>query len=107
MTIRYASTSIDVIMTNKNRSFKNSYTVSAGISDYHSMVLTTMRANYERLKPIKIKYCSYKNFDEDKFIQDPQKLPFINCKQIENKDAAYDLFKNMFKTRRSACTVKN
>ena len=31
-------------------------------------------------------------------IQDFQKLPFINCKRIENKDAAFDLFKNMFKT---------
>ena len=57
-----------------------------------------MRANYERLKSIKIQYRSYKNFEEDKFIQDLQKLPFMNCKQIENKDAAYDLFKNMFKT---------
>ena len=60
-TIRYASTSIDVIMTNKKRSFKNSCTVATGISDYHSMVLTMMRANYERLKPIKIQYRSYKN----------------------------------------------
>ena len=97
-TIRYASTSIDVIMSNKKRSFKNCCTVAAGISDYHSMVLTTMRANYERLKPIKIQYRSYKNFDEDKFIQDLQKLTFINCKLTENKDAAYNLFKNMFKT---------
>ena len=27
-----------------------------------------------------------------------KKLPFINCQQIENKDAAYDLFESMFKT---------
>ena len=97
-TIRYASTSIDDMMTNKKCSFKNSCTVATGISDYHSMVLTTMRANYERLKPIKVQYRSYKNVDEEKFIQDLQKLPFINCKQSENKDAVYDLFKNMFKT---------
>ena len=37
-------------------------------------------------------------FDEAKFIQSLQKLPFIDCKQIENKNAAYDLFKSMFKT---------
>ena len=98
MTLSYASTSIDVIMTNKKRSFKNSCTVATGISDYHSMVLTIMRANYERLKPMKIQYRLYKNFDEDKFIQDLQKLPFTNCKQIENKDAAYDLFKSMLKS---------
>ena len=97
-TIRYPSTSIDVIMTNKKRNFKNSCTVATGISDYHSVVLSMMRANYERLKPMKIQYCLYKNFDEDKFMKDLQKLPFINCKQIENKDAAYDLFKNLFKT---------
>ena len=57
-------------MTNKERSFKSSCTVATGVSDYHSIVLTTMRANYERLKPIKIQYRSYKNFAEDKFIQD-------------------------------------
>ena len=100
-TIRYASTSIDVVMTNKKRSLKNSCTVATGISDYHLMVLTVMRANYERFKPMKIQYRSYKNFDEDKFIQDLQKLPFINCKQTENKDAAYDLFKSMFKAWRN------
>ena len=96
--IRYAFTSIDVIMTNKKRSFKNSCIVATGISDYHSMVLTTMRANFERLKPLKIQYRSHKNFDENKFLQDLQKLPFLNCKQIENKDATYDLFKSLFKT---------
>ena len=50
-----------------------------------------MRANYERLNPMKIQYRSHKNFDEDKFIQDLQKLPFFNCKQIENKDVVYYL----------------
>ena len=53
-------------MTNKKRSFKNSCTVATAISDYHSVVLTTMRANYERLKSMKIQYRSYKNFDEEK-----------------------------------------
>ena len=34
-TIRYASTSIDVILTSKKRSYENSCAVAAGISDYH------------------------------------------------------------------------
>ena len=34
-TIRYTSRCIDVIMTNKKRSFKNSCTVATGINDYH------------------------------------------------------------------------
>ena len=55
VTVGHAS-SIDVILTNKKRSFKNSGTVATGVSDFHKMVLTTMRAYYERLKPNKIQY---------------------------------------------------
>ena len=53
-----SSSLIDVILTNRKRSFKNSSTVATGVSDFHKMVLTTMRANYERLKPIQIQYRS-------------------------------------------------
>ena len=66
VTVGHAS-SIDVILTNKKRSFKNSGTAATGVSDFHKMVLTTMRAYYERLKPNKIQYRSYKNFNEQKF----------------------------------------
>ena len=58
------ASSIDVILTNKKRSFKNSGTVATGVSDFHKMVLTSKRTCYERLKkPNKIRYCSYKNFN--------------------------------------------
>ena len=53
------ASSIDEILTNKN-SFKNSGTAATGVSDFHKMVLTTMRACYKRLKPNKIQYRSYK-----------------------------------------------
>ena len=47
---------------------------------------------------LKFNIARIKIFDEEKFIQDLQRLPFINCKQTENKYAAYDLFKHIFKT---------
>ena len=49
VTVGHAS-SIDVILTNKKRSFKNSGTVATGVSDFHKMVLTTMRAYYENVE---------------------------------------------------------
>ena len=54
VTVRHEPTSIDVIVTNKKRCFKNSDTVATwtGVSDYHKMILTTMRANYKRLRSI-------------------------------------------------------
>ena len=69
VTVGHAS-SIDVTLTNKKRSFKNSGTVATGVSDFHKMVLTTMRACYKRLKPNEIQYRSYKNFDEQNFLRD-------------------------------------
>ena len=52
VTVRHEPTSIDVILTNKKRRFKNSDTVATwtGVSDYHKMILTTMRANYKKVK---------------------------------------------------------
>ena len=88
-----SSLSIDVILTNRKRSFKNSSTVA-----FHKMVLTTMRANYERLKPIQIQYRSYKYFREDIFLRDLGMMPFHKCRGITNKCAAYDLLKQMFLT---------
>ena len=48
------SSSIDVILTNKKRLFKNSGTIETGVSDFHKMVLTMFRVQFKKLKPIQI-----------------------------------------------------
>ena len=87
---------IDVILTNKKRSFQNSGTVAAGVSDYHKMALTAMRANYERLKPTKIQYRSYRNFSEKDFLRDPQNMPFHTCMDMKDTEAAFASFKKEY-----------
>ena len=96
VTVRHTS-SIDVILTNKKRSFKNSGTVATGVSGFHKMVLTTMRACYERLKLNKIQYRTYKNFNEQNFLKDLGNTPFHLCKDMNDKILAHEQFKNMFK----------
>ena len=93
-----SSSSVDVILTNKSRSFQNSSTVATGISDVHKMILTSIRANYERLKPIQIRYRSYKHFREDLFLHDLGMMPFHKYSEIDDKEKAYQLFKDMFLT---------
>ena len=56
-----------------------------------------MRAYYERLKPNKIQYCSYKKFNEQKFLRDLENTPFHLCNDLIDKNLAYERFKNMFK----------
>ena len=86
-----SSTSLDVIFTNKKRSFKNSGTIETGISDLHKMTITTMRVNYQRLQPIKVQYRSYKNFQEKIFLKDLKKQSFEKYKNIVDKEEAYDI----------------
>ena len=65
-----SESSLDVILTNKPRYFFHSQSIETGISDVHTMVSTMMRSHFTRLKPIKIHYRSYKNYNEEYFIRD-------------------------------------
>ena len=44
-------TCIDLILTNRKRSFKNACTVETGISDFHRMILTQLKLAFEKLPP--------------------------------------------------------
>ena len=56
-------TSIDVILTNRNKSFENSHTIDTGISDYHKMTVTVLKTFFKKNKPTIIKYREYKKID--------------------------------------------
>ena len=84
VTVGHAS-SIDVNLTNKKLSFKNSGTVTTGVSDFHKMLLTTIRPYYEKLEPNKIQYRSYKNFNKQKFLRDLENTLFHLCNDLNDK----------------------
>ena len=60
---------IDLILTNSPCSFQNSCVIDAGLSDFHRMTVTVMKATYEKLKPRTANYRGYKNFCNDTFQQ--------------------------------------
>ena len=62
--------SIDVILTNTNRSFIHSKSVINGLSDHHSLICTMLKTTIKKLKPVKVKYRCFKNFNESNFISD-------------------------------------
>ena len=70
--------------------------IETGISDLHKMAITTMRVNYQRLQPIKVQYRSYQKFQEKLFLKDLKKQSFEKCKNIIDKNEAYDHFKEIF-----------
>ena len=62
-----SSTSIDLILTNRSRSLKNTQTIETGLSDFHEMILTVFRSGFVKKGPKLILYRDYENFDVQAF----------------------------------------
>ena len=85
-------TSIDVMLTNKFRSFQNSQILETGLSDHHKMTITVLKCNFCKQEPAIITYRDYKSFDQ-----------FTFHSELENKlvtafsnNTNYELFENIF-----------
>ena len=55
-------TCIDLIVTNRPKSFQESEVIETGLSDFHKMILTVMKVFYNKQKPRIIQYRKYKDF---------------------------------------------
>ena len=83
---------IDLILTNRYRSFQNTTTVETGISDFHKMVLGVLKTTYQKVGPTVVNYRDYKNFSVQTFKQDVREELEI----IKSSYPTYDSFQNCF-----------
>ena len=60
-------TCIDLILTNRKYSFKNTNAFETRLSDRHHMIHTMLKSTFEKAEPIKLIYRNYKNFSFDRF----------------------------------------
>ena len=56
-------TLLDVLLTNKPKSFRKTFLCETGLSDCHNLVATIFRSTFAKLPPRKIRYRSYKNLN--------------------------------------------
>ena len=70
--------------------------METGISDFHKLVMTSFRSTYQRVRPTKIRYRSYKTFDENAFLTDLRTCPFHECLKLSDSERAYENFKQLF-----------
>jgi len=78
-------TSIDVILTNKPRSFMHTKSIVNGLSDFHSLIMTMLKAQVSKLDPVQINYRNFKDFDEIAFkLELSQSLNAIDFDQDTN-----------------------
>ena len=87
---------IDIMLTNKLRSFQKTSTITTGISDCHKMIVTCLKAHFKKLPPKKIECRDYQNFNRNTF------LYCLNQNLIQGKfysqKSSYDMFTETFKS---------
>ena len=81
---------IDLILTNRSRSFQNTAVIENGISDFHKMTVTIMRSHYPKSTPNIVHYRNYSKFNNDYFRNDLK----ASLEKLENLDA--QSFENIF-----------
>ena len=84
--------SIDVMLTNKIRSFQNSQTIETGLSDCHVMTITVLKSFFCKQDPVTIKYRNYTLFDKVKFHTELES----KLDSVLNNNTNYELFENTF-----------
>ena len=60
---------IDLFLTNCPKSFESTLTIETGLSDFHKLIVTVLKAKHENVPPKIIKYRDYKNFYSTRFFE--------------------------------------
>ena len=63
-------TTIDLILTNKKIMFPHTNVFETELSDFHVLIYTMLKLQYQKLPPKQIKYRCYKSFNQDMFNRD-------------------------------------
>ena len=82
-------TLLDVFLTNKPRSFVDSFNVDLGISDFHNFVGVATRMHAPVVQKNKITYRSMKHFSPEVFKQEVSQIPFHVSNIFDDVDDSY------------------
>ena len=89
-------TSIDVLLTNRPRSFHKTDIFETGFSDHHKLILSVFRSYFIRIPPKTTEYRNYKNFNETVFLHDlDQEL--LKGEMNKNNNEMYSAFTKVFR----------
>ena len=81
---------IDLILTNRPRSFQNSQAIELGLSDHHKLTITIMKAFFPKQAPIIISYRDYKHYDMNNFRNE-----LLQGLHNIHGSISYDIFENV------------
>ena len=91
-------TSIDVLLTNRPRSFQKTSVLETGLSDYHEMILSVFCSYFAKIPPKLIEYRNYKKFYLENFLYDlDQELLKREMYKSSNSIEMYSSFTKVYR----------
>ena len=72
---------IDLILTNKPRSFLSTRVIETGLSDFHRMAVSVLKTHFRKLLPKVVTYRDFKKFENERFM-DSLKLT-LNSQDVD------------------------
>ena len=81
---------IDLILINRNFSFKNSTIFETGLSDHHHLIYSMLKTTFHKEEPQTLIYCDHKTFSLETFSSEL----FLKLESQENND--YQTFEKNF-----------
>ena len=82
---------IDLIITNKPKSFQNTVGMSTGLSDFHKMIVTSLKTTFEKCPPKTMIYRDMKHFDKVAFRCDlKESLKKVDVSNYDSFEAIFD-----------------
>ena len=76
---------IDLILTNRYRSFQNTTVIESGLSDFHKMTVTVLKTFFKKAPPKVIMYRDYSNFAHINFRPDLNSIKGSRYAQYEQR----------------------
>ena len=88
-------TLIDLMLTNKAKSFYKSHSFVTGLSDCHKLIVSILRTSFQKLPPKFLIYRNQKNFHESNFLRDLD-LRLIHGQLYKNCENPYTKLSEIF-----------
>ena len=88
--------SIDVLLSTEPKRFKTPLNSTCSLSDFHNLTCVATKLHKPHIAPKTIYYRSYRNFDDDIFLNDVQNIPFWVGDIFEDEDDRLWSFSKMF-----------
>ena len=86
------SSCVDLILTNKAKSFQSTCAMETGLSNFHRMTISVLKMHFLKLSPKVIRYRDFKNFENERFMNSLQSaLNNQNGDYIKNPEVFFNI----------------